>query len=105
KPASKSSRIKRDIKTVSPGSSSSNAPMHTSEYSLRTYKVVVKRCAPTGLVDSRNGPKAFFAGAACHKEASRCVFPTPKPSSTYTPFGSLESLFFVLRENSEKRPP
>src|SRR5699024_11961646 len=95
-----SSRISRDISTVSPESSSSNSSIHTKEYSLSTSTVVVKLKAPTRLVYSTKVPNAFCPGASCHNEAKRWVFPTPKPPSKYKPFGWAWGAFFALRENS-----
>src|SRR5699024_755616 len=89
----------------SPGSSNSNSSIQTREYSFRTSTVVVKVKAPTRFVYSTNVPKAFFPGAACHRDARRWVLPTPKPRSRYTPLGCLDLLLPALREKSDRRPP
>ena len=56
--------------------------------------------APTSAVYSMNVPKYFGPCATCHSAARRCVLPTPKPPSRYTPGSSMRA--GRLRE---KKPP
>jgi hypothetical protein len=72
----------RVIIMVSPGSSSSNSSMQSKAEPVSASTAFAYPRAPTRAVYSMNVPKYLRGpGAACHRAASKCVFPTPNPPS------------------------